>query len=417
MSEHILIVDASGFAFRSFYTFPPCYRESDGQPVGAIIGFMAMLFRLRGDAEAISPKYAVCVFDAPGKNFRHDLFPQYKANRAGARDLELSAQMPFMRHAAETIGFAVRERAGFEADDVIATIATNAYARGISSTIVSSDKDFGQLVEDGRGLASIDIVDPMKKQRFKMKEIRYRWGVEPHQVPDVQALCGDAADGIPGVDKCGRDTAAKIIRRFGSVEGVLNNLAQLRFAQVRHAIARDPDRVALFKKLTTLNRNIPDLDDFDNMKADPIFRSHIERMLKTLGATSRMQALFGLDEARMRRTVEAQDDPLEWWREELVARGQRIPDEPQAGFYMRRLVKNGPFVGARIWRDHRVGNRESVLCALGRDLVDPFSEWARLAMNPITRAEYEKLMKSERDPRRAIDLREIPAISNQESET
>ena len=158
---HLMLVDCSGFAYRSFHSAPAHYHPDHGQPTGAVETFLRLMWGLIGQAQADLPTHAAAVFDARGRTFRQDLFPAYKANRPRARTEELDNQFPMMRGAADLLGMRVLEMAGFEADDLIATLAKKALAKGIRVTIVSSDKDFAQCVVDG----SVEIVDPMQNKR------------------------------------------------------------------------------------------------------------------------------------------------------------------------------------------------------------------------------------------------------------
>lgn len=419
MDDHLLIVDASGFAFRSFYTFPPAYRDSDGQPIGAVLGFMAMLWNMLGAADFDKPTHAVAVFDTPGKNFRHDLFPEYKANRDPARSEELRDQMPFMRHAAEALGLTAVEHEGFEADDVIATLAHNAYGNSIRSTIVSSDKDFAQLVVDNM----IEIVDPMKKVRIREQDVRRKFGVAPEYVAHVQALTGDAVDNIAGLPTCGADTAARLIRVFGSVQELIERQNECRFPRIKAELKKHSDELLRDLKLTTLRRDVPLTVAFDDLKAHAPIKSHLLRILKALEAASRFQSIFGLDLASS-RAVEPVEDEFAWWRDELIASGQRLPNDPQSGFYKRRLVKGAAFVPARIWRAPDGEGGSTCFCLVDGKTRDPLAEWPRLAMQPITQAEYDFMVADadharryrpddpKADPRKPIKLDEHKPVKN-----
>ena len=394
MIEHLLLMDASGFAFRAFHSQNPRYRESDGEPTGAIEVFMGLTWRMLGAAQADPPTMGAAVFDAPGKNFRHALFPAYKANRDPSRRVELDKQFPIMRAAAEVLGLTSVECSGFEADDVIATLAHRARRAGIRTTIVSSDKDFSQCVDDGK----IEIVDPLAKKRALTADVIAKFGVPPAQVPDVQALAGDIIDGIPGIPGCGLKTAAALVRRFGGLEQVLKHADECRFPQVRAQLKRRADEARLYLKLTTLRRNVPIKIKFEDLRLKPVVRSHLIEILRALEAEGRAESIFGLD-PQMLRAVDKVKSPLEWWREELAAPGQRLPDLPQCGFYMRRLIKGGAFVPARIWRDPEYDlvtdtptGREILRCELGTRAVDPMAEWVRLSAQPISEAEYRKMM-------------------------
>ena len=419
--EVLLLMDASGFAFRAFAGSNPRYRESDGEPTGAIEVFMGLTWRMLGAAQADPPTMGVAVFDSPGKNFRHALFPAYKANRDPSRRVELDKQFPIMRAAAEVLGLTPIECSGFEADDVIATLAHRARRAGIRTTIVSSDKDMGQLVDDGK----IEIVDPMAKKRALTAEVVAKFGVPPEQVPDVQALAGDAIDGIPGVPGCGLKTAAALIRRWGSLEKMLKNWDDCGYPRTR-AYLKNPknrDLVRLYLQLTTLRRNVPIKVKFEDLRLKPVVRSHLIEILRALEAEGRAESIFGLD-PQLLRVVDKVKASLEWWREELAAPGQRLPDLPQCGFYMRRIVKGGAFVPARIWRDPEYDlvtdiptGREILRCELGTKAVDPMAEWVRLSAQPISEVEYHKMMLKWQagkpaPPTRPIDLSKVQSIPN-----
>lgn len=397
MTDHVLVVDCSAFAYRAYYSLPALRRESDGEPMGAVLGFMSMIWRLLGAAQFDQPTHAIAVFDAPGKNFRHKLFPDYKGNRDPARSIELEKQLPLMRPVANVLGLTPVEYKGFEADDVIATIVHRARLAGIRSTIVSSDKDFGQLVVD----PWIAIYDPMQRGRDNTKsawrleaDILAKFGVVPALVPDVQALAGDTADGIPGVKGIGPKTAAELVRRFGSLDGVLKRQKEIR-GLTRAKLARGGDKARLYLKLTTLRRNVPLKLEWDAMRARPIVRSELDQIVKALDPNANVSALFGLD-LQDERVVERDFTPLAWWREELVRPGQMLPAIAQCGYYQRRLTLGGVFVPARIWREPYMdpvtgvdSGLDVLRCEVGGRARDPQAEFARLSQQPIKESDYK----------------------------
>lgn len=393
------MVDATAFAHRAFWAHNPTYRESDGFPTWAILGFMSMLWRILGAAEADKPTYGVAVFDAPGVTFRHNLYPPYKAHRVrDGRVEELAPQLPLMREAARTLGLQTMERAGFEADDVIATLAHKAKSRGIRTTIVSSDKDFCQLVQDG----VVEIVDPMSRKRVLQADVERRFLVEPKRVADVQALAGDDVDGYRGIKGVGIKHAAALLNLFGSLDGVLHaarNKREYMAAKTRSEILKVGDDLHVFKKLATLRRNVPITVEFEKLRTEPVLKTHIVEICRALEASARVEALFSLD-PKLARSAAPDPRPLDWWEEELKAPGQRIPETPQCGFYQRRLVKGGVFVPCRIWREPELDantgqltGMELILCTVGDWRRDPLAEWPRLAMAPIPDIEYRHLMR------------------------
>lgn len=376
-ADHILLIDVSGFAHRAFHTGSGQFR-SDGLPTWAITGFLAMMWRLLGAAQADQPTHAAAVFDAPGKTFRNDLFGDYKTNRP-ARALELSAQLPYLRHAATAMGLAVLEKPGFEADDVIATMASRAYDSGSRATIVSSDKDFHQCVIDGH----VEIVDPITRKRVKALDVLKKFGVTPPQVPDVQALAGDAIDNIPGIDGMGVKTASVLVRKFRNLEGVTEAAKRRNpFMSVAHqrAVRAAEQALPLYLALTTLRRDVPIAEEWGALAVQPIMRESVDRLLETLEATARFDAIFGTNR-QMERPVD------------------RGANAPQPGYYMTRLVKGGPWVPARIWEEPEVDIVTQELtgamvqrCTIGTRPEDPLHAWGRLQSNPIKHARYEHMM-------------------------
>jgi 5'-3' exonuclease len=388
--DHLLLIDASGYAHRAYHGGLRTYRSEDGLPTWAILGFTRLLWSTLGAAEADKPTLAACVFDAPGKTFRHDLYPNYKAHR-GERATELTVQIPYMVHAAETLGLKTLSATGFEADDVIATLAMQARMSGVRTTIVSSDKDFCQLVEDDR----VEIVDPMAKKRFREADVTAKWGVRPLQFPDFQGLRGDDVDGIPGVPGCGDEKAAALIRRFGSLEEVLDNIAGCRWATIRAELKRRAGQARLSKTLATLRTDVPLALAVHELTTEPVERRHLVDFLKALDATGWLESVFGLS-PQLLRVAPHVAKPFAWWAEELKHPGQAIPELPQAGFYERRLVAGGAFMPARIWREVELdldtglptGN-DYLMCEVDGRRRDPMAEWGRLAMRPVKRDTYD----------------------------
>jgi DNA polymerase-1 len=210
----VYLVDGSGYIFRAFYAVQSLSTR-DGFPTNALFGFVRMLVKLLNQSRS---EHVVMVFDSARKNFRHDLYPEYKANRKECPP-ELVPQMPLFRDLSRAFGLPVLELNGFEADDIIGTLSTRLAHSEIEAVIVSGDKDLMQLVG-----GSVSIYDAMKDQRIGAIQVKEKFGVEPDMVVDILALIGDSSDNVPGVSGIGPKTAAQLIQRYGGVEQILSKL-------------------------------------------------------------------------------------------------------------------------------------------------------------------------------------------------
>jgi DNA polymerase I len=217
VSRLLVLVDGSSYLYRAFHALPDL-RSPQGEPTGAIYGVLNMLRRLVNDHKA---DFLGCVFDAKGKTFRDDVYPEYKANRAPMPD-ELGSQIEPLMEAIRAMGWPLLAVDGVEADDVIATLAKQARSEGIRTLVSTGDKDLAQLVDP-----QITLINTMSNETLDVPGVRAKFGVAPERIVDYLALVGDAVDNIPGVDKVGPKTAAKWIAQYGSLEGVLEHADEL----------------------------------------------------------------------------------------------------------------------------------------------------------------------------------------------
>ena len=255
-TPHLYLVDGSGYIFRAYHALPPMTRP-DGTPVNAVFGFSNMLFKLLKDVnEGAAPTHLAVVFDAARRTFRNDLYEDYKANRPEAPE-DLVPQFPLIREAVKAFSVPAIELEGYEADDIIATLTKKAREKGFKVTIVSSDKDLMQLVDD----AVVTLLDPMKNRRIGPDEVREKFGVGPDKVIEVQALCGDASDNVPGVPGIGPKTAAQLIQQYGDVESLLAHTHEIRQPKRRANLLAHAEAARLSKRLVTLDPDVP-LDDW-----------------------------------------------------------------------------------------------------------------------------------------------------------
>jgi DNA polymerase I len=250
--SHLFLVDGSGFIFRAYHALPPLTRKSDGLPTGAVHGFCAMVFKMVEDARgADAPTHAAVIFDKSEHTFRNELYPAYKQQRPPAPD-DLVPQFGLIREATRAFNLPCIEMDGFEADDIIATYATQAQAAGGRVTIVSSDKDLMQLVGGG-----IEMFDIMKNRRIGPGEVQERFGVGPEHVIDVQALAGDSIDNVPGAPGIGVKTAAQLIQEYGDLDTLLARADEIRQPKRRATLIENAEQVRISRDLVTLKRDVP----------------------------------------------------------------------------------------------------------------------------------------------------------------
>ena len=218
-SDHYYLIDGSGYIFRAYYALPPLSRKSDGLPTGAVSGFCSMIFKLLEDARADDsvhkPTHFAVIFDSAKKNFRNEIYKDYKANRSEAPE-DLVPQFEYIRKSVKAFNLPSIELLNYEADDLIATYSKQIIEAGDKVTIISSDKDLMQLVSK-----KVRLYDPMKSKVLNEKDVEEKFGVKPEQVIDVQALAGDSSDNVPGVPGIGIKTASELIRKYKTLENLL----------------------------------------------------------------------------------------------------------------------------------------------------------------------------------------------------
>ncbi len=258
--DRLFLIDGSGFIFRAYHALPPLTRASDGLPLGAVSGFCNMLFKLTEDMKASEqPTHIAVIFDASSKTFRNDMYPEYKANRPPPPE-DLIPQFPLCRDATRAFGIDAVEMLGYEADDLIATYAKQAAAKGAEVRIYSSDKDLMQLISH-----NIKLVDPLKNKFMGEAEAFEKFGVDPIRIPYVQALAGDSVDNVPGVAGIGLKTAALLIQEFGDLENLLNNAHKIPQQKRRENLIADTEKARLSYRLVILKDDVDvqkSIDDF-----------------------------------------------------------------------------------------------------------------------------------------------------------
>jgi DNA polymerase-1 len=254
MSNIVHLVDGSGYIFRAYYAIQHL-SNSKGFPTNALFGFVRMLLKLLNDAES---DHVIVTFDAGRATFRTEIYPEYKANREACPD-DLVLQMPYFRKICSALGLVVLEKPGYEADDLIGTLARRYCEAGYKTVIVSGDKDLMQLVND-----DVMVWDTMKDRRYCAADVVEKFGVEPEKVVEILALVGDSSDNIPGVKGVGPKTAAQLISRFGTAEGVIASVDALRQdaairnrVKIAEQIQLSAETIMLSKKLALIDRYAP----------------------------------------------------------------------------------------------------------------------------------------------------------------
>ena len=254
-TDHFYLIDGSGYIFRAYYALPPLSRKSDGLPTGAVSGFCSMLFKLledaRSDDSKNKPTHFAVIFDSARKNFRNEIYSDYKANRAEAPD-DLAPQFEYIRKSVEAFNLPSIELLNYEADDLIATYAKKITEAGAKVTVISSDKDLMQLVSN-----KVRLFDPMKSKVIGEKEVIEKFGVKPDQVIDVQSLAGDSSDNVPGVPGIGIKTASELINKYKTLENLLKKASEIPQNKRRETLLSNKDKAMISKQLVTLKDDVP----------------------------------------------------------------------------------------------------------------------------------------------------------------
>ena len=297
---HLLLVDGSAYIFRAFHALPQLNRKSDGLPVGCVQGFCNMLYKLTEDLKGEdAPTHMAVIFDHSGKTFRDDFFPDYKAQRPPA-PAELVPQFPLTRAATRAFSIPSIEMAGWEADDIIATYAVMARKAGGKATIVSSDKDMMQLIEPDGSIRMLDTIPRPGQPPLRwigMDEVFTKFGVTPDKVIEVQALCGDSVDNVPGVPGIGVKTAAELINQYGTVENLLAHADEIRQNARREKLKANAELALVSKRLVTLSQDVPVELELDALVRQPMEPGNLFPFLKAMEFNTITKRLAGLPDA------------------------------------------------------------------------------------------------------------------------
>ena len=279
-TDHLYLIDGSGYIFRAYYALPPLTRKSDGLPVGAVSGFCSMLFKLLEDSKSNEnlqkPTHFAVIFDSARKTFRNKIYSEYKANRSEAPD-DLAPQFEYIRKSVMAFNLPSVDLPNYEADDLIATYTEQILAKGAKVTIVSSDKDLMQLYRK-----DVRLFDPMKNKFITPEDISNKFGVDSTKVIDVQSLAGDSSDNVPGVPGIGVKTAAELINKYGTLEKLLKNAHEIKQNKRRESLIVNKDKAIISKKLVTLIKDVPVEKKIEEFQLKEIDKKKLYKFLREM---------------------------------------------------------------------------------------------------------------------------------------
>ncbi|WP_044414907.1 DNA polymerase I [Halarcobacter anaerophilus] len=255
MKKTITIIDTFGFLFRSYFALPPL-KSKDGFPTGLLTGFMNFVSNIGKDFQT---DYLVFALDAKGDTFRNEIYDKYKAHRPDVPE-DLLKQLPVAIEWIEKMGFETAMKTGFEADDIVASIANDAKQKGLEVRIVSHDKDLYQLIDDDR----VYLFDPIKKDVINEDKCFHKYGVRPSQFIDYQSLLGDSADNVPGVKGVGAKTAQALIQEYGSLDNIYENLENIEKTRWKNLLTEGKEMAYISKELVTLKTDCHFIDEIEN---------------------------------------------------------------------------------------------------------------------------------------------------------
>ena len=299
--KHLFLIDGSGYIFRAYYALPPLPRKSDGLPVGAVSGFCNMLYSFLEKARAgnsmDTPSHLAVIFDSARKNFRNDIYKEYKGNRSDAPE-DLIPQFDYIRKAVKAFNLPSIELQNYEADDLIATYKIQAKKEKIKLTIVSSDKDLMQLVDQ-----DTYMLDTMKDKHIGVDEVKEKFGVPPEKVIDVQSLAGDSVDNVPGVPGIGIKTAAELINQFGSLDELLKKAETIKQPKRRQALLDNKSNALISRELVTLKNDVPVKETINDFILKPFNKEKIFSFLDEMEFTKikkRIEQTYGMSETNFK---------------------------------------------------------------------------------------------------------------------
>src|SRR3982751_474389 len=285
---HLYLVDGSSYIFRAYHRLPPLTNKR-GQPAGAVYGYTTMLWKLAGDlSKADGPTHMAVILDASEQTFRNTMYDGYKAQRPPPPE-DLVPQFPLIRTATKAFSIPCIETAGLEADDIIACYVTEAVRAGWKVTIVSSDKDLMQLIDEDAG---VDMLDTMNDRRIGRNEVLEKFGVPPEKVGDVLALMGDSVDNVPGVPGIGPKTASQLIQQYGDLETVLASTDQITKPKLKQSLIDHAANARLSRELVRLVCDSPLPEPLEDLALKGIPTEPLQAFLEDQGFKTLLSRLL-----------------------------------------------------------------------------------------------------------------------------
>jgi DNA polymerase-1 len=276
MDKKLLLVDGSSYLYRAYYALPPL-TAPDGTPTGAIYGFVRMLLKL---ISVFNTPYIAVVFDRPEKTVRHELYKEYKSTRKETPN-DLQSQIPKIKEIIKLLGIKIVELPGYEADDIIATLAKKAEKEGFEVVIVTPDKDMNQLIDE-----KIKVYNPMKDEIIDTKKVLEKYGIKPSQFVDYLVLVGDSIDNIPGVKGVGPKTASTLLQQFGSVDEIIKNVDNLKGKLKESFSSVKKEDLELTKSLVKLHEDVNVDIDINSLKKEKPDLMKLKETFEKLGFKS-----------------------------------------------------------------------------------------------------------------------------------
>src|SRR5437762_5365664 len=288
-TNHLYLVDGSSYIFRAYHRLPPLTNRH-GQPAGAVYGYTTMLWKLAdGLNKAEGPTHMAVILDASEQTHRNKMYEQYKAHRPPPPE-DLVPQFPLIRVATRAFSIPCIETEGLEADDIIACYVTAAKEAGWKVTIVSSDKDLMQLIDEDAG---IDMLDTMNDRRIGRNEVLEKFGVPPEKVGDVLALMGDSVDNVPGVPGIGPKTATQLIQAFGDLETVLASTDQITKPKLKQSLIDHADNARLSRELVRLVCDAPLPEPLEDLALKGIPKEPLKEFPEEQGVKTLLNRMSG----------------------------------------------------------------------------------------------------------------------------